>query len=286
MHAWQQIQQTIDYMETHYEEELDINALADIAHLSKYYYQRLFYRLTGKTVGDYLRCRRLAKASEFIKTSNRTLLDIALSCGFSSHSNFTKQFKETYGITPDEYRKCTIHLDHFNKPDISLCYVLADIEVPLIVDGMVLEISKKTLSKDILLSGSSTIAAIDQLGEPKINHLIRLWDTMKCKENQVGVDILTLDQEPGMFNYFVGVEVKEEDSTHEMRTMPKGDYVVCSYEAENFDVLVNEALYKASRYLYDTWLAKNGLVPDDILVQKYFHPFQENCYIELWAKLK
>lgn len=115
----------------------------------------------GKTIGDYLRCRRLAKASELMKSSNRTLLDIALSCGFSSHSNLTKLFKDTYGITPDEYRKSTIHLDHFIKPDLSLHYVLVDTGVPLIVDGMVLEISKKTLSKDVLFSAFQLVRLVD-----------------------------------------------------------------------------------------------------------------------------
>lgn len=114
-----------------------------------------------KTIGDYLRCRRLAKASELMKSSNRTLLDIALSCGFSSHSNLTKLFKDTYGITPNEYRKGTIHLDHFIKPDFSLHYVLVDTGVPLIVDGMVLEISKKTLSKDVLFLAFQLVRLVD-----------------------------------------------------------------------------------------------------------------------------
>lgn len=46
MQAWEAIQRTVDYMEEHYEEELTIEQLSAIAHLSKFYYQRLFYRLT------------------------------------------------------------------------------------------------------------------------------------------------------------------------------------------------------------------------------------------------
>ena len=44
MQAWEAIQRTVDYMEEHYEEELTIEQLSAIAHLSKFYYQRLFYR--------------------------------------------------------------------------------------------------------------------------------------------------------------------------------------------------------------------------------------------------
>lgn len=42
MQAWEAIQKTLDYMEEHYEEELTIEQLSTIAHLSRFYYQRLF----------------------------------------------------------------------------------------------------------------------------------------------------------------------------------------------------------------------------------------------------
>ena len=58
MQAWEAIQKTLDYMEEHYEEELTIEQLSTIAHLSRFYYQRLFYRLTGYTVSEYLRSVR------------------------------------------------------------------------------------------------------------------------------------------------------------------------------------------------------------------------------------
>ena len=53
MQAWEAIQKTLDYMEEHYEEELTIEHFSSIAHLSKFYYQRLFYRLTGYTAVSY-----------------------------------------------------------------------------------------------------------------------------------------------------------------------------------------------------------------------------------------
>lgn len=54
MHAWQQIQKTVDYIETHISEELAISELAKIASLSQFYYQRLFSRLVKKTVNEYI----------------------------------------------------------------------------------------------------------------------------------------------------------------------------------------------------------------------------------------
>lgn len=285
MYSWQAVQETIDYIEDHFEEVIDIDNLAAIANLSKYYYQRLFYRLTNKTVGEYLKLRRLAKASKLIKETEMRILDIAIQCGFSNHGNFSKVFKEVYHITPDEYRKSKIHLDQFIKPDIALNYVLVDIGVPLIVDQMVLEINKRQIESNKVFIGKSKLAFIEDLNEPKINKFTELWQDLKLEDDQVGVDILTLSEQPGYFNYFVGVEGDKIKEDYETRVMPQGDYIVCSYEAENFDILVNESLYKASRYLFDTWLPNHELKPDSLLVQKYFNPFKENCYIELWAKL-
>lgn len=286
MNSWQEIQKTIEYIEEHFDEEIDIDKLAAIAHLSKYYYQRLFYRLTNKTVKEYVKLRRLAKASKLLKKTDLRILDIAVKCGFSNHGNFSKVFKEVYHISPDIYRKTNIHLDQFIKPNIALNYVLVDIGVPLIVDNMVIEINKKTINSDKYFIGKSKLALIKDLNQPKINNLLDLWQDLKLDKNQVGVDILTLSDQPEYFNYFVGVELKNPREDYEIRVMPKGNYIVCSYEAENFDLLVNEALYKASRYLFDTWLPNHDLIPDSLLVQKYFNPFEENCFIELWAKLK
>ena len=47
-----------EVIEENYDKEIDIDKLAAIAHLSKYYYQRLFFRLTKKTVNDYVKLRR------------------------------------------------------------------------------------------------------------------------------------------------------------------------------------------------------------------------------------
>ena len=55
MYAWEQIQQTVDYIDKHLGEELAIDNLAEMASLSPFYYQRLFKRLVKKPVGEYIK---------------------------------------------------------------------------------------------------------------------------------------------------------------------------------------------------------------------------------------
>lgn len=286
MYAWEAIQQSIEYIENHDDQALSVEDLAKIANLSPYYYQRLFYRLVHKRVGEYLKLRRLAKAADQLKNSQDTILKIALDHGFLDHSHFTNAFKATYKVTPNEYRKSSLQLDHFLKPDLVLNYTMIDENVPLIVEDMVLTIRKDKVARDIELIGKRKKASIKELGEPKINSLVELWESIDGKNPEsVGIDVLTLTPDPEYFDYFVGFEA-DDQLVGEKQTIPKGEYIVCSYEAEDFEQLVNVYLYKASQYLYDTWLKEKGIETDPILIQKYFHPYTKNCFIELWAKVK
>ena len=87
MQAWEAIQKTLDYMEEHYEEELTIEQLSTIAHLSRFYYQRLFYRLTGYTVSEYLRSVRLKMAAGLLKADSGKIMDIAMRIFQSQYLN-------------------------------------------------------------------------------------------------------------------------------------------------------------------------------------------------------
>ena len=57
---------------------------------------------------DYLRYRRLAFALKEIRDTQRNILDIAVDYGFSSNEAFTRAFRETYGVSPSEYRKMPV----------------------------------------------------------------------------------------------------------------------------------------------------------------------------------
>ncbi len=147
MHAWEAIQNSLNYIEDHLSENIMIEALAKEASLSQYYFQRLFGRLVKKSVNEYVRLRRLAKASEDLKNKEKRIIDVALDYGFSDHANFTRAFKDAYGITPDEYRASPVIFNHFIKPDLRLKYVVVDENVPLIADGIVVEMARRMLDE-------------------------------------------------------------------------------------------------------------------------------------------
>lgn len=110
MHEWhRQIQMIIEEIDrcikNGEEETLALSLLADKLGYSEYYVSRKFKEISGMQFRDYLRFRRLAFALKEVRDSENSILEIALKYGFSSHEAFTRAFKETYGITPSEYRR-------------------------------------------------------------------------------------------------------------------------------------------------------------------------------------
>lgn len=292
MQAWEAIQKTLDYMEEHYEEELTIEQLSSIAHLSRFYYQRLFYRLTGYTVSEYLRSVRLKMAAGLLKADNGKIMDIAMQCGFSSHSTLTRAFRQCYGMSPAEYRASSdIHLDHVIKPELRMQYTLVDEGVPLICDDMVLEIQRRVQKEPLWFSGYTKEDESAKIAQPKENTLVALWDRLEQDDVlqhaalDEGNDILTPSQTPGAFTYMAAVHTAEPVKGYTALEMPVGTYAVCEYEAESFEDLVQKALYKASAYLFEVWLPRHGYACDAFLIQRYIRPKQEDCRLQLWVKI-
>lgn len=87
------------------DEVISLSYLAHSLGYSEHYISRKFSEISGMTFRDYLRYRKLAFSLKEIRDTNKSILDIALDYGFSTHEAFTRTFKNTYGITPSEYRK-------------------------------------------------------------------------------------------------------------------------------------------------------------------------------------
>ena len=109
MYEWQkQIQIIIDEIDKcikrHNNEALTLRHLSEKLGYSEFYTTRKFKEMSGVGFREYLHKRKLAFALKEVRDSDRSILDIALDHGFSSHEAFTRAFKKTYGVTPSEYR--------------------------------------------------------------------------------------------------------------------------------------------------------------------------------------
>ncbi len=109
MYEWQQQVQRIadcidDSIINNDDESLTLSAIAKESGYSEFYMTRKFKQLSGVSFRDYLRKRRLAFALIEVRDTKKSLIEIAISHGFSSHEAFCRSFKACYGITPSAYR--------------------------------------------------------------------------------------------------------------------------------------------------------------------------------------
>ncbi|MBP3300651.1 MAG: helix-turn-helix domain-containing protein [Clostridia bacterium] len=98
------IQRICAYAEENFLEDLSLGLLADALHYNEKYLGRKFKEATGTSFRQYVNSIRLKYARTLLRTTPQDILTVALSSGFPNVSYFNRLFKESYGITPTEYR--------------------------------------------------------------------------------------------------------------------------------------------------------------------------------------
>ncbi len=95
----------LQYVQEHYDDELTIAQIADCAVISKSECLRCFHRTLGVTPIQYIKQFRIQRAADLLLSTDKKVVDIAMSCGFSDTAYFIRQFREVKGSTPGEFRK-------------------------------------------------------------------------------------------------------------------------------------------------------------------------------------
>jgi AraC-like DNA-binding protein len=93
-----------DLVDARYREPLDVETLAEAAYLSRAHFSREFRRAFGEAPHQYLLTRRMERAAELLRNTDRTVADICLLVGLRSVGSFTTTFGRTFGLSPTAYR--------------------------------------------------------------------------------------------------------------------------------------------------------------------------------------
>jgi len=100
----QKFNNLMDYIDSHYMEDISLEDIASATGFSKYHFSRLFKQYTNYTFCDYLCFRRIKAAEELLAKADLSITEVALQSGFPSISTFNRLFKQQKGCTPSEYR--------------------------------------------------------------------------------------------------------------------------------------------------------------------------------------
>lgn len=96
--------QTMDYLETVLDDEIDQLTMEKLSGYSFSLFSRIFSVLTDTTLQEYLRQRRLTRAAQDLRDSEERVIDLAMKYGYQSPDAFTQAFRRFHGVTPSDVR--------------------------------------------------------------------------------------------------------------------------------------------------------------------------------------
>jgi AraC family transcriptional regulator len=99
-----QLLHILDYIHEHLDQDIKLADLAALLGISQFHFSHLFKQSIGIAPYQYLLQQRVERAKQLLKQTERSIMEIALECGFNSHSHLSKQFRQLTSITPKAYR--------------------------------------------------------------------------------------------------------------------------------------------------------------------------------------
>lgn len=102
---FQELQRVIEYVQTHFVDEITVDGLAEIAGISVPHFNRRFRQLLRLSPMEYVLSLRVQEAQRRLVTTDNSIGEIAVATGFCDQSHFTKRFRKVTGMTPLAYRK-------------------------------------------------------------------------------------------------------------------------------------------------------------------------------------
>lgn len=118
MNHYSRLQNAVNFIEENLDNPISLTDVSKAAFSSLSYFHRVFYFMTGLTVKEYIRKRRLSKAAYQLHCTDFSITDIALNAGYESLESFTRAFKKYVGSSPRVFRNTNQEHPLFEKLNI------------------------------------------------------------------------------------------------------------------------------------------------------------------------
>lgn len=93
------------FIHHHFNEPITLNKIAEEVHISPYHLHRTFKKIVGTTTSDYLLQKRMKVAKKLLKTTDKSITEIAFNVGYHNTSHFSTVFLNKVGTNPSTFRK-------------------------------------------------------------------------------------------------------------------------------------------------------------------------------------
>lgn len=273
----------VEYLEANITEKFDIEKVAKIALSSTFHFQRMYHMITGVTVAEYIRRRKLTLAAQDI-ISGEKIINVAYKYGYETPEAFTKAFRKMHGISPSVAREPGANLKAYPKLSFHIS-----------IKG------DKDMNYKIVEKGSFKVVGkqrrITMVDGENFKQVPEFWyDCMKdgsyewisSRAGKLGVLGISkdFDKYKDEFNYMMAVEETKD-------TIPKG-YVSTIIPAATWAVFESvgalpEAIQDLTRRIFTEWLPSTGYQHDcapELEVYPLGDTSSTDYRCEIWIPIK
>lgn len=231
------INKVIDYIEDHIKEELTLSIVSANFGISDYHFNRMFKTVTGITLKQYILKRKLSKALELLKETNRTILDTALELGFEYPEVFSRAFKRQFGISPNHYREGSYLLSVTPKASIIERNII-NYKGVLSLQGECLFIDEFEIVGISVETDSNQDDFQEMLKSQTENFILQSISNNGLVQDNFYTVVNCHHQDNGEYTVFCGRRPvsKETIFEYKTRTIPAGWYVEFQYKGDMFEI--------------------------------------------------
>ena len=268
---------TIDYLETVLDDEIDEKKVTQLSGYSYSMFSRLFSILTETTLSEYLRSRRLTEAAVILRNKDEKIIDVAFKFGYESSDSFGTAFKNFHGFTPSEVRN--------GKP----FKLVSRVQLALSVRG------GRSMNITIQKKQAFTVAGVN---EQSINSSLcpSVWDKLYEKYSHDELASLGNGQSVGVchdmensstINYMAGYIVNDVDKARSMGLdvleVDEAEYVVVDLVGS-----VPESIHNGWKYAMEVFFPEHGYIHSGKPDFEYYHEgdmHSKDYKMELWIPI-
>lgn len=280
------LQRAIDYTEEHLLDNLATGDIAKQAHVSEFHFQRIFTILTGITLGEYIRRRRLTLAAQELSNTSNRIIDIALKYGYDTPESFSKAFRRQHGLTPSQARNNTGKLKSYNRLTIQVTLKGAEPMKYKIIERESFQVVG--IKRELSCANGENLTEIPKMWADV--HADGTNDLLFKLNNGVikgvlGVCVDKRDIQPLLMDYWIATE-------HDGNT-PEG-FMTLEIPASKWGVFevhgpMPDAIQKVWKQIYSEWFPSSKYEhagTPDLEVYGAGDPWGPEYYSEIWIPLK
>lgn len=274
----------VEYMEEHIEEPFDVSVVAKAAYSSTFHFQRMFYMLTGITVAEYLRKRRLTLAAQELAITKSKVLDVAIKYGYDTPESFSKAFRRVHGISPSAARESEANLKAYPRVSFQLS-LKGDKDMDYrIVEKEAFQVVGK--AKKISTKDGVNFKQVPEFWQKSMQE--KTFDTLapyNKTNNYLGI-CLDMEMDKEQFVYMIAVESDKVVEGNELvtRTIPASTWAVFTSNGP-----LPTAMQKVIKRVWEEWFPATGYEHAGTAEIEVYLPGDGNAEdykCEIWIPIK